>query len=147
MTPKGKLDEFAEHAAHVKAQARARGRELDVYTVAPITCRPTTKEAEDYYRHCVVDHADWAAVDRIMAMRGDTPEKWGEEFPAMRLHQANGLGGVPIAGDPDLVAGELAAIARAGAKGIAMSFVNYLDELPYFCAEVLPRLQRMGLRA
>ena len=23
---------------------------------------------------------------------------------------------------------------------IAVSFVNYLDELPYFCAEVLPRL-------
>jgi hypothetical protein len=27
-----------------------------------------------------------------------------------------------------------------------VSFVNYLDELPYFCAEVLPRLERLGLR-
>jgi hypothetical protein len=27
-----------------------------------------------------------------------------------------------------------------------VSFVNYLDELPYFCAEVLPRLARLGLR-
>jgi hypothetical protein len=32
-------------------------------------------------------------------------------------------------------------------RGIALSFVNYLDELPYFCAEVLPRLARLGLRA
>jgi hypothetical protein len=24
--------------------------------------------------------------------------------------------------------------------------VNYLDELPFVCDEVLPRLQRMGLR-
>ena len=24
---------------------------------------------------------------------------------------------------------------------------NYLDELPYFCAEVLPRLARLGVRA
>jgi hypothetical protein len=24
--------------------------------------------------------------------------------------------------------------------------VNYLDELPFFCAEVLPRLQRLGVR-
>jgi FMNH2-dependent dimethyl sulfone monooxygenase len=24
--------------------------------------------------------------------------------------------------------------------------VNYLDELPFFCDEVLPRLERMGLR-
>jgi hypothetical protein len=28
-----------------------------------------------------------------------------------------------------------------------MGFVNYLDELPYFVQEVVPRLQRMGLRA
>jgi FMNH2-dependent dimethyl sulfone monooxygenase len=31
-------------------------------------------------------------------------------------------------------------------RGIAVSFVNYLDDLPYFCDEVLPRLARMGLR-
>jgi FMNH2-dependent dimethyl sulfone monooxygenase len=24
--------------------------------------------------------------------------------------------------------------------------INYLDELPFFCDEVLPRLERMGLR-
>jgi hypothetical protein len=27
-----------------------------------------------------------------------------------------------------------------------MGFVNYLDELPYFVQEVMPRLQRRGLR-
>jgi hypothetical protein len=31
-------------------------------------------------------------------------------------------------------------------QGIALSFVNYLDELPFVCAEVLPRLARAGLR-
>jgi len=40
----------------------------------------------------------------------------------------------------------LAQLAAAGLTGIAVSFVNYLDELPYFCAEVLPRLARSGLR-
>ena len=39
-----------------------------------------------------------------------------------------------------------AQLAAAGLTGIAVSFVNYLDELPYFCAEVLPRLARSGLR-
>ena len=57
------------------------------------------------------------------------------------------MGGVPIVGDPDTVARELAQLAAAGAKGIALSFVNYLDELPFFRDEVLPRLARMGLRA
>ena len=132
MTPKGKLDEFAAHVRGVKAQARAGGRELDVYTVAVVTCRPTTREAEEYYRHSVIDNADWAAVDRIMAMRGVTREKFPDDFEERRLHQANGMGGMPVVGDPDVVARELASLAAAGAKGIALSFVNYLDELPFF---------------
>jgi alkanesulfonate monooxygenase SsuD/methylene tetrahydromethanopterin reductase-like flavin-dependent oxidoreductase (luciferase family) len=146
MTPKGKLEEFAAHVARVQALARAGGRDLDVYTVAVVTCRPTTVDAEAYYRHCVIDHADWAAVDRIMAMRGVTREKYPDDFLERRAHQANGMGGVPVVGDPDTVARELAAIAAAGARGIALSFVNYLDELPYFCAEVLPRLTRLEWR-
>ena len=54
--------------------ARGGGRQIDVYTVGVVTCRKTQREAEDYYRHSVIDNADWAAVDRIMAMRGVTRE-------------------------------------------------------------------------
>ena len=142
MTPKGKLDEFAAHVAKVKSL----GRQVDVYTVGVITCRSTQHEAEDYYRHCVIDNADWAAVDRIMAMRGVTREAFPDDFEERRYHQANGMGGVPIVGDPDTVARELAQLAATGAKGIALSFVNYLDELPFFVDEVMPRLARVGLR-
>jgi dimethylsulfone monooxygenase len=146
MTPKGKLVEFSAHVARVKALARVGGRALDVYTVAVITCRPTMCEAEAYYRHSAIDNADWAAVDRILAMRGVTREAFPDDFEERRTHQANGMGGIPVVGDPDHVASELAALATAGARGIALSFVNYLDELPYFAQEVMPRLVRMGLR-
>ena len=57
-----------------------------------------------------------------------------------------GIGGYPFIGTPDRVAEELANIARAGMRGIAVSFVNYLNEMPYFCDEVLPRLARLGIR-
>ena len=144
MTPKGRLEEFAAHVRGVKAQAREGGRELDVYTVAVVTCRPTKREAEEYYRHCVIDNADWAAVDRIMAMRGVTRERFPDDFEERRVHQANGMGGMPVVGDPDDVAAELAQLAAAGARGIALSFVNYLDEVPFFAQEVLPRLGADG---
>jgi FMNH2-dependent dimethyl sulfone monooxygenase len=36
--------------------------------------------------------------------------------------------------------------SRAGVRGIALSFVNYLEELPYFRDKVLPQLAQMGLR-
>jgi alkanesulfonate monooxygenase SsuD/methylene tetrahydromethanopterin reductase-like flavin-dependent oxidoreductase (luciferase family) len=137
----------AAHVKGVKALAKEAGRDIDVYTVGVVTCRPSAGEAEEYYRHAVVDNADWAAVDNILAMKNVTPEQYSaEEFARIRAHQANGMGGLPLVGDPDAVARELAHLAELGLKGIAVSFVNYLDELPYFCAEVLPRLERAGLR-
>jgi alkanesulfonate monooxygenase SsuD/methylene tetrahydromethanopterin reductase-like flavin-dependent oxidoreductase (luciferase family) len=141
------FDETAAHVNRVRAAAREAGRDIDVYTVGVVTCRPTAREAQQYHHHAIIDHADWAAVDSILAMRNITPQtRAPEEFHRLREHQANGMGGLPIIGDPDDVARELTRLTEAGLKGIAVSFINYLDELPYFCAEVLPRLARAGLR-
>jgi FMNH2-dependent dimethyl sulfone monooxygenase len=141
------FEETAQHVTSVKALARESGRDIDVYTVGVVTCRPTAREARDYYRHCIVENADWRAVDSILAMRNVTPQTHPpEEFQRLRSDQANGMGGLPLIGDPDMVAGQLAQLAEAGLTGIAVSFVNYLDELPRFCGEVLPRLARLGLR-
>jgi alkanesulfonate monooxygenase SsuD/methylene tetrahydromethanopterin reductase-like flavin-dependent oxidoreductase (luciferase family) len=145
--PRDSFDVLRTHVETIKTEAEQLGREIDVYTVGAITCRPTKAEAEEYYRHCIVDHADWSAVDAILAKRKVTRESAGdEEFERRRRHQANGMGGLPIVGDPDSVAQELARLNRAGLRGIGASFINYGKELPYFVTEVLPRLERMGLR-
>ena len=140
------LESAGARARDAKEAARAGGREMGVYTVGVVTCRPTQGEAEEYYRHCIIDNADWSAVDSILAKKAITRESRPAEFDAIRRDQANGMGGLPIIGDPDYVAGQLARLSQAGFDGIALSFVNYLQELPYFCAEVLPRLQRLGVR-
>jgi FMNH2-dependent dimethyl sulfone monooxygenase len=141
------LPETKERVRSFKAQARDLGREMDVYTVGVVTCRPTRKEAQDYYAHTVIENADWNAVDGILRKKSISIETVGEtEFWRHRRHYANGMGGYPLVGDPDQIADELADLAAAGLRGIAISFVNYLDELPYFAAEVLPRLVRKGLR-
>jgi len=146
-TKKDTLDDTAEHVTRVKGQARQFGRELGVYTVGVVSCRKTAKEAEDYYRYCVFENADWAAVDKILAMRGMTRDSLGaEEFERARRHTAHGLSGLPLIGDPDSVAAGLAKLSAAGLSGIGLSMVNYADELPYFCDEVLPRLERLELR-
>ena len=86
-------------------------------------------------------------MDEILAAKHITADRVpADRFQTLRRQQANGMGGLPLVGDPDDVASQLAQLARAGLRGIGVSFVNYLDELPYFCAEVLPRLERLGLR-
>jgi alkanesulfonate monooxygenase SsuD/methylene tetrahydromethanopterin reductase-like flavin-dependent oxidoreductase (luciferase family) len=118
-----------------------------VFTVGVIICRPTMKEAEEYQHYVNVEQADWSAVDHLLAMRNITPETTPhEEFMRRRSHYAHGNSGVPIIGDPDFVAGKLIELSGAGLAGIGVSLVNYADELPYFRDEVLPRLERVGLR-
>ena len=146
---KTSLEAGISKVAEIKSQARALGREIEVYTVGQVICRPTQKEAQDYYRHAIIEHADWGAVDGMLALKHITPQTLPmEEYLAKRKYfAANAIGGYPFVGDPDHVTEELANLSKAGMRGIALSFVNYLDEVPYFCDEVLPRLARLGLRA
>jgi dimethylsulfone monooxygenase len=141
------LDETSQRVAGVQALARQSGREIGVYTVGVVTCRPTRKEAEEYYRYSIVEHADWSAVDGILALKDISPQTVPmQEFLVKRSQYAQGMGGLPIVGDPDFVASQLADLSQAGLTGIGISLVNYIEELPFFCGEVLPRLARMGVR-
>jgi dimethylsulfone monooxygenase len=142
------LEGSARKVQEVKSEARRLGREIEVYTVGQVICRPRQTEAEDYYRHAIIENADWGAVEGMLALKNITPQTVSpEDYAAKRQYfAANAIGGYPFVGTPDRVAEELADISRAGVRGIAVSFVNYLDELPYFCDAVLPRLARMGLR-
>jgi alkanesulfonate monooxygenase SsuD/methylene tetrahydromethanopterin reductase-like flavin-dependent oxidoreductase (luciferase family) len=143
------LEANAKKVCEVKSDARSIGREIDIYTVGQVICRPTQKEAEDYYRYAVIENADWGAIDGMLANKSITPQTIPPaEYEAKRRYfAANAIGGFPFVGTPDRVAEELATISRAGMRGIALSFVNYLSELPYFCDDVLPRLTRLGVRA
>jgi alkanesulfonate monooxygenase SsuD/methylene tetrahydromethanopterin reductase-like flavin-dependent oxidoreductase (luciferase family) len=141
------LDETAKRVANVQERGRGSGREIGCYTVGVITCRPTTKEAQDYYHYSIVEHADWSAVDGILALKNISPQTVPmAEFELKRSQYAQGMGGLPIVGDPDFVAQQLADLSKAGLTGVGVSLVNYADELPFFCDEVLPRLERMGVR-
>ena len=145
------VDATREDGAGGQEPRRARiGREIEVFTVGQVICRPTQKEAEDYYqlRH----HREWPTGARSTACwRSRTSRR---RRSARRYSPRSGtyfasraIGGYPFVGTPDHVAEELADLSRAGVRGIAFSFVNYLDELPFFRDEVLPRLERMGVRA
>jgi FMNH2-dependent dimethyl sulfone monooxygenase len=141
------LDETAKRVAGVQHLAKESGRKIGCYTVGVITCRPTRKEAEDYYHYSVVEHADWSAVDGILALKNISPQTVPmQEYVVKRNQYAQGMGGLPIVGDPDFVAKQLADLSQAGLTGIGVSLVNYTQELPFFCDEVLPRLARMGVR-
>ena len=143
------VEQQGEVVQAAQDEARAVGRELDVYTVGVITCRPTQREADDYYRYSVVENADWASVDRHPG-REESPA--GSRCRQQEFEEAAACCR-PTAWAACRWSAHLTAslrnspsLAGAGLRGIGVSFVNYVDELPYFCAEVLPRLEGLGLR-
>ena len=140
-----RADNAISHAA-----AAAKGREIGVYTSGYVICRPTRKEAFDYEHYVADENGDWGAIDHMLEMSAtnthasrDRDEK---AYAERRRRIAIGHGGCPVVGDPDDVAAGLAQLHEAGFAGFAFSFVNYNIEFPFFRDEVLPRLERMGLR-
>jgi len=131
----------------IRANAARLGRNTGVFTLCHVVCRPTRKEAEDYYHYYADQQADWGAVDNLMRLQGMHAQSFpAEALRTMRARFAAGHGTYPLVGDPDTIAREMEKITAAGFAGTTLSFVDYVREFPYFRDEVLPRLERRGLR-
>jgi alkanesulfonate monooxygenase SsuD/methylene tetrahydromethanopterin reductase-like flavin-dependent oxidoreductase (luciferase family) len=134
-----------------KRLARERGRDLQVWTPVGVICRPTRREADDYLQH-VIDHADRGAIGHLADLHAregrpaTDPQRLVHSGHNPLARRALARGSYCVVGDPDAIAREFARLRRAGLDGLAINFVDYLGELPYFAAEVLPRLERLGLR-
>jgi alkanesulfonate monooxygenase SsuD/methylene tetrahydromethanopterin reductase-like flavin-dependent oxidoreductase (luciferase family) len=151
------IDQAPGMMAGVKELTERHGRPLSVYTMSHVVCRPTRKEAEDFFHYFAEEYADVDGQAYYRRQRGakagtSTGEQISRPF-VNRLQRATGKkfdggypGAFPLVGTPDDVAAELAQISNAGLAGTSIAFLDYLKEIPYFVAEVLPRLERMGLR-
>jgi dimethylsulfone monooxygenase len=146
-------EESSPRVAETIERAARLGRQIQVWIPASVVCRPTDKLVEEFAQHCV-EHADWEALDyqyRLYQSDSGSKSRSPEENARNRAQDPArpvlGYGGsYSIRGTPDRVAGELKRLHDAGFSGVAMGLVNYLDELPYFVQEVIPRLERMGIR-
>jgi alkanesulfonate monooxygenase SsuD/methylene tetrahydromethanopterin reductase-like flavin-dependent oxidoreductase (luciferase family) len=142
------IADAGKHVADIRERAEKNGRDVGVYTVCHVVCRESRTEAEDYYRRYAVDMADHEAVDAHMAGKKEFSQSHdADAYDRYRQRFAGGAGSYPLIGTPESIAEEMIAISGQGYAGIALSFVNYTQELPFFCDRVLPILRRAGYRA
>jgi dimethylsulfone monooxygenase len=146
-TPAIDLSRSETEIADIKDRAQKAGRQVDVLTFSHCVCRPTEAEARDYYKY-YVERSDWQSVDYVMKMQFATAQSFPHDLLALiKERMAAGHGGFPLIGSPEQVADGLEALQKAGFSGTTLSFVNYVDELPYFVEAVLPILERRGVRS
>jgi FMNH2-dependent dimethyl sulfone monooxygenase len=143
------LDLARDRILGVRHVARELGKDVQVFTSGAVVCRPTPQEADEYFRYFAVENRDDGAIDTMINLNLNPANQRAmtrEEAESLRSRYGAGYGGLLAVGDPDAVAGVLKNLADAGFDGFCFSFVAYTDELPYFIQEVLPRLERLGLR-
>jgi FMNH2-dependent dimethyl sulfone monooxygenase len=148
------LEDAAARIAETKRQARDAGREVQAWSSVGVICRPSQREAAEFTQY-ILEHADMGAVGHLAELKQqdgyslesveDILRRQPGEGPTERRVLARGS--YCTIGDPDWVAQQFAELREIGLDGIVLNFVNYLDEFPYFAQEVLPRLERLGLRA
>ena len=146
-TPAIDLSRSKDEIAALKAQGKAAGRDVDVLTFAHVVCRPTEKEAKDYLEHFGRANADWAAVDNLVRLQFAHAQSFPHDLLALiRDRMAAGHGGFPLTGTPEQVADGITQLHEAGFRGSTLSFVDYVEEFPYFRDTVLPILEQRGIR-
>ena len=143
--------------ANIAEHGGRYGRQIPVYAMAHVVCRPTRKEAEEFYHYFAEELADaegQAYYRRQRGAKAGTMSGETIERPLVnRIMRATGKrydgaypGTYPLVGAPDDIATDIAQMSAAGLAGCSIAFLDYLKEIPDFCAEVLPRLERQGLR-
>ena len=58
----------------------------------------------------------------------------------------SGTGTFPIIGSYDDAVDRFKQLSEAGLNGIALGLVNYIHDMDWVAAEILPRLSKCGLR-
>lgn len=152
------LEQVPALLANVAEHAGRHGRSIRVFTMGHVVCRPTRREAEEYFEYFAEQMADADGQAYYWRNRGATvPDADGttritrptdNRFTRAGAKRYAGAypGVYPFIGTPDDIAEEMAAMSATGLAGCTVAFVDYLKEIPYFVQEVLPRLARKGLR-
>ncbi|WP_179957710.1 LLM class flavin-dependent oxidoreductase [Exilibacterium tricleocarpae] len=146
-TPVFDFEQARATVTEIEQLAAAVQRQVGVFTFCQVVCRPTQREAQEYLHYYADEHADWEAVDYLMKLQGMHAQSFTPEALAnFRDRFAAGHGAFPLVGTPDHVADQLAQLSATGIAGTTLSFVDYVKEFPYFRDEVIPRLEKKGLR-
>lgn len=122
------------------------GRELTMLSNGFVVCRETEAEARAVVEQMVA-MGDRVATQNFYREFGLASESLTEEMRQLIDRGIVGMGAPQFVGTPDQVAEGLLQMSEIGVAGVVFGMHDYLAELPYFEAQVLPRLVEMGLRA
>lgn len=121
---------------------------LGIFSSGHLICRQTAKETREYYHYLIEEMGDWEAAETAIRKRLEGESR---SMPEGELHQIkarfiSGGGTFPLIGSYDEVVATMKRLSDSGLDGMALATVNYAQDVPMMRNEILPRLERLGLR-
>lgn len=133
-------------AAAIRDMAAVHDRELQVWVTAACICADTDKDALDRmlsYR----EQADTEAVRNFFDWSMGGAVGMPPEVRAANERSAASGFGYQLVGSPETVAERIAEVHDAGIDGLAITWMNFDEGVDRFAAEVMPLLEKNGVRA
>ena len=140
-------DDAQQYVSKIRNQAwNDHRRTIGMLTTCVVVCRDTEAEAIAAHR-AIVNHGDLAAAQIYIASQGIDLDSFPKpQRDAFMDKFFAGAASTPIVGTPAQVVEQFASIKNAGIDGVLIGLVDYVEELPYFEARVMPLLKQRGLR-
>ena len=141
------VDTLAAEIAEIRSGAPER--EVGVFASGHVICRATEKEALEYKHYITHEHGDWEAAEAALEKRlasGGQESMTPAQLMQIKERFICGGGTFPVIGSYDQCAQIFKTLADAGLTGMAIGLVNYAQDMPGIRDELLPRMERLGLR-
>jgi len=130
-----------------KAQT-LRGCDIQLWCNCFVVQAESRAAAERYLDRVVEEYGDEAYLDTFIRILNPAVMTLpAAQRDAMRKGLKHAVGGQPLLGNAEDIAGAIAALAAKGIDGILLNWVEPHDGITRFNAEILPLLERQGLRA
>ena len=138
-----------QQVANYRRDAREKfGKEIQIWMSAYVVLKDTMNEAQDYAHDYIVTQGDDAPVENIIRNNAIDAKAMPPEAAAKLAYALKaGFAGYPLVGDADHIARLFADLSDAGVDGFLLTWLDYEGGLDRFGREVLPRLEKAGLRA
>ncbi|MDN5914481.1 MAG: LLM class flavin-dependent oxidoreductase [Pseudonocardia sp.] len=132
--------------AEIREVAAGFGREQSVWIAASVVCADTDREAQDLVRRWSEIDADEVAVRNAIDWTMGGAHMPQEQHRQLAGAVASTMAGYPLIGTPERIAEQLAQLSAAGIDGAALTMMNYEAGVPRFIEQVMPVLEREGVR-
>jgi dimethylsulfone monooxygenase len=124
------------------------GRDVQVWTSAYVVQGETDAEAQSYLHRYSVEYEDTVAADAwLKAMAAESKGMSLEAMQKIRNRYVAGAGGFPLVGTPSRIVERLSLLAECGIGGVVLTWVDFIDGLERFNRDVLPLMEKAGLRS